>query len=319
MKKKTNSPKNKNLKYLEKNTKVKKVINNKKESTRIKPIQIKPSSYIYPDKKFEKLLRNYNNFVETNFKNYNYGKEAEEIKEIKKNDIIVDKLKEIKSEIETNILINIKEPNEQFNNFLESINHEYLEEDILLEIPDIPEFYEKNIKLGKNKNNKSDFIRRRLEILKEDVYIDDRDLDIDEPILYNFNENDENPDINIMSDNIRIDEPAIPNFTITDDVLKILEMINAKQTIVDIYRKKMKEKIYIGLVGKNIIRIIGKNLILRDNHRLITNIEFISYSTRFQLTIQKTKSIQELFKVDCMTKEEIIQKVPEIIKEFNIR
>ena len=327
MHKKINSPFNQNYNYLLKTTNKKAIDNSKKEklkNSNINQIPISGSNSIFPPKKFEKVLTKYKEFVEKKFGNYT--KKQEKIK--KDNDEVFNKTPEFKKKIKLNVYVSTKETNEEFNKFLDSTYCEFLEENDVYDLPENDDFYSKDNKLGHHKNNKNDYSRRRTLIFKEDLLIIEKNLEFDSPLQIANLENNNKNDINIQPV-LNIDQNANEILPILLDLNQTINKIKAIKIIIDIYRSKARDKIYFGfelnrnnknnsneINVRNIYKIYGKNFVYENNIKKIKTIEYNNYSVKFKVFLTKTKSIKELFKIESMTKEEILQKIEDIINKF---
>ena len=327
MHKKISSPFSQNYNYLLKTTNKKIIGHSKKEKSKnsnINQIPMIESNSILPPKKFEEVLSKYKEFVDKKFGNY--LKRQEKIK--KDNDDIFNKTPEIKKKINLNVYISAKDTNEEFNKFLDSTYCEFLEENDVYDLPENNEFYSKENKLGHNKNNKNDYSRRRTLIFKEDLLIIEKNLELDCPLQIANLENNNKNDINIQPA-LNIDQNANQILPILLDLNQTKNMINAIKIIIDIYRSKAKDKIYFGfdvnrknnnnsneINVRNIYKIYGKNFVYENKQKKIKTLEYNNYSVKFKVFLTKTKSIKELFNIESMTKEEILQKIEDIINKF---
>lgn len=281
-------------------------------------INIVPHIQTNKQKDLNKIIKSYRNFIKKYSKELQldlspFDKNIEE----KKSEKIAEKIPEIKSNIVSNIIIQVKETNSGFHNFLDTIKPDFLEENIICELPDLSELYANKKQLGLNKNNKVDFIRRKAELLKEYELLIPEDLPTNyvniEPTI------DMNNDINI--DNTRIelnkDELISANPPVPDDQTEIMNKIKSMNTIVDICQPRLRREIlFIGYDPENkkdILRIFGKKF---DENGKMRIIEYNSFSIRFDIGINLEKTVKELLGVESISKEEIKPKMIQIINKF---
>ena len=273
----------------------------------------------YNDKNFDKLLKSYHDFVNKNFSNYEFIPNKNLIKQ--EHEVLSKKMKEKEIFVITNIKIKVKEPKKEFYDFLNEIPPHCFEDNISNGVPDIPEFYCKEKKLGKKKDNRQDYINRKNKNKKIEIIPINVDLTPDEPL-----EEINDEDINNQLD-LNIDENEIPNQPIMNDQEKIkgLEKIDNQQgneldNIDDNSQNNEKKiKLYFGF-EKNTYNIFfmiyGKDL---DDNGKITNIEYNRYWIRHGEVLDPMnveKSIKELYNVDSMTKEELLERIDDLINKY---
>ena len=272
----------------------------------------------YNEINFNKLLTSYHNFVNEKFSNYEFIPNKNYIN--KEHEILSKKMKEKEIFVITNIKINVKESNKKFNDFVNEIPPFSFEDNIISEIPDIPEFYCKENQLGKNKKNRQDYLIRKnknIEIISMNTY-----LTPDEPLE---EMNDE--DINNQLD-LNIDENETPNTPMINDQeirTRLENIVNnygyELDKIVNYWRNnKRRIKLFYGYEKDtdNIFYLIyGKDL---DTNGRIKNIEYNRYWNWNDswIVMNSEKSIKELYEVDSMEKKEILGKIDDIIKKFQI-
>ena len=261
------------------------------------------------ERNLNKLLESYHNYFRANFGNYKF---------VQKSDIFSQKMKEKETDMKANININIKESKKDFDNFVNSIPPYTFEDNIIINISDISELLLNNDdQCGKNKNNKSDYLYRKYKNIE--TVIINSDLAYDEP-LEDQNEDNIKEDMNIdiydLNNKIALnqDENETPNQPIIND-----EEIREKfEYIVDYWREHRKKiKLFAGYKRnfEDIYVIYGKGL---DRNGKIKNIELNRCLKMFDYDRTSTeKSVKELFNVDSMTKEELSNKIDDIIKIFD--
>ena len=232
---------------------------------------------------------------------------------------ICNKIDEIKANFLSNIIINVKETNKNFNDFLDNISTSFLEEDINSELPNIPEIYSKKNKLGLHKNNKDDYFERLKLII--DIEVIEEELEYDIPIKETkiiINDNNSDKNINNIQIAINKDENILENNFVKDDINEIKIKMYYINKILEIWKEnRVKQKLYVGLEKNSkdvIFRIYGK---IFDKERKIKVLEFNRISMKFDLRIKLEKSVKELFNVDSLSKEELISRIDEAINQFN--
>ena len=218
--------------------------------------------------------------------------------------------------------IKVRDTNKEFNNFLNKNNFYSFEDDILCEYPNFPEFYCKENQLGKNKNNNDDYTFRKKNKI-ETININ-LDLSYDEPLEELDVEDMNNENIQLE---LNIDENELPNPPIINDqeIRDRFEYIinhcgDKLDTITNFWKKNRKKiKLFIGFAGNkdDILRIYGKGL---DRTGKIKSIEFIRYWNRHDgdgINMNSEKSIKELYDVDSMKEDELLERIDDIINKFN--
>ena len=273
----------------------------------------------YNEINFNKLLISYHNFVNENFGNYEFIPNKNFIN--KEHEVLTKKMKEKQIFTITNIKIKVKEPEKEFNAFLNEIPSHSFDDNIISEIPNIPEFCCKENKLGKHKNNIEDYLIRKnknIETININTY-----LTPDEP----FEEiNDE--DINNELD-LNIEENEIPNQPIINDqeaINRLDKIVNENgdklDNIVECWRKNRKKiKLFVGFENDtdNIFyRIYGKGL---DKNGKIKSIEYHRYWIRHGedwIEMNLEKSIKELYDVDSMKIDDLLERINDVINKFQI-
>ena len=232
---------------------------------------------------------------------------------------LYNKIDEIKANFLSNIIINVKETNQNFQDFLINIPSSFIEENIQCVLPNIPELYSKKNKLGLHKNNKDDYFERLKLII--DIEVIEEALEYDIPIkeakiIVNDNNSDKN--INNIQIAINKDENILENNSVKDDINELKRKMIAINFILEIWKEnRVKQKLFVGFDRYSedvIFRIYGKIL---DKERKIKVIEFNRYAIKFQLRFKFEKSVKELFNVDSLSKEELISRIDEIINQFN--
>lgn len=267
-------------------------------------------------KELNYLLKSYKDFVRKNFKNLDLNEEIK--KNNKKQEIISEQIPEIKSNIISNILLKTKETNSDFNNFLDSISPDFLDENITCELPNIPELYIEKRQLGFERNNQNDYLRRKAELIKDNEIIISEDLELDKPITEPNIEMNNDKNINNIQAGLNIDE-LTRNIPTRDDQIVIQNKIKAMNNIVEICQPKLrKEIIFIGYDQdnkKDILRIFGKKF---DKEGKMKVIEYNSFNIKFNFGVSIEKTVKELFGLDSISKAEIKDKINEIINKFKI-
>jgi len=313
MKKQNNLDKDKNIYLIPPKRK------SQNNTLRAKNRKAKNNKIIFPKivsgKDLGKILRDYKNFVKNNFSDFTFKTESndqDQNKNIEQNN----ESKEMKAEVISNIMIDIKESKKNFEYFLDTIYPDFLEENIECDIPEITELYSDENSLGFKQNNINDYNRRETELFKDKIFIDET-LPIDIPLTeINIEEDDIINNDNNINHKIGInrDEYDEPSPAVGDDQQKR----GAACIILDYWEKnRIKINLFTGLDKKNkhvIIRIYGKKF---DINRKLKLIEFNSYSTKFLMKITLEKTVKELFDVDSMSKEDLIMRIDDIINKFN--
>ena len=176
---------------------------------------------------------------------------------------ICNKIDEIKANFLSNIIINVKETNKNFNDFLDNISTSFLEEDINSELPNIPEIYSKKNKLGLHKNNEDDYFERLKLII--DIEVIEEELEYDIPIKETkiiINDNNSDKNINNIQIAINKDENILENNFVKDDINEIKIKMYYINKILEIWKEnRVKQKLYVGLEKNSkdvIFRIYGK-------------------------------------------------------------
>lgn len=233
---------------------------------------------------------------------------------------ICNKIDEIKANLLSNIIINVKETNKNFNDFLDIIPTSFLEEDINSELPNIPDIYSKKNKLGFHKNNKDDYFERLKLII--DIEVIEEELEYDVPIKETkivINDNNSDKNINNIQIAINKDENIMENNSVQDDINEIKIKMRNINIILEIWKEnRVKQKLYVGFEKNSkdvFFRIYGK---IFDKERKMKVLEFNRISMKFGLGIKLDKSVKELFNVDSLSKEELIPRIDEAINQFNI-
>ena len=278
----------------------------------------KLNSNLQSEKALNKMLKTYKDFVNRNFKNYQFSfdniinvkNEEEEIKQ---------QNHDLKTKIKSNIDAKVKESKSVFQNFLGGITSDFLDENIICEIPDIPRIYGEESTLGKNKNNSKDYLRRRAELIKDNILLLSEELEPNLPLSEINLELDNDNNINYGQDlkELNTDENDGGSPSIVNDKYLIIQRRSAVNTIIEICKVRLNKVIlYIGLDPINkidILRIFGK---IFDENGKIKIIEFNKYSIKYTETFTLEKKVKDIFNIDSMSREEIIQRIDEVIKKF---
>ena len=269
------------------------------------------------EKELNKLLKPYKDFVKKNFKNYqfdfeNNGKDKKTEKFSNKNPN--------KNDDFFNNIINIKDTNSNFENFLENIKPDFLEENIVCEIPDIPDLFSFGNKLGKHKNNKNDYITRKERLIKDNELIINEDLDINFPLEEeNTEENEliEDKNIDIIREGLNVDQIVPEGLVSLNDQEEIMKRKIGINIIIEIWKtRRKKELIFIGVDPtdkKSFLRIYGKKF---DKDGKIKVIEINNYLKILDDIFFFELSVKEIFNVDSMSKEEILPRIGEVINKY---
>ena len=269
------------------------------------------------EKELNKLLKPYKDFVKKNFKNYqfdfeNNGKDKKTEKFSNKNPN--------KNDDFFNNIINIKYTNSNFENFLENIKPDFLEENIVCEIPDIPELFSFGNKLGKHKNNKNDYITRKERLIKDNELIINEDLDINFPLEEeNTEENEliEDKNIDIIREGLNVDQIVPEGLVSLNDQEEIMKRKIGINIIIDIWKtRRKKELLFIGVDPtdkKSFLRIYGKKF---DKDGKIKVIEINTYLKILEDIFFLELTVKEIFNVDSMSKEEILPRIGEVINKY---
>lgn len=231
---------------------------------------------------------------------------------------LLNKTNEIKANLVSNIIINVKETNKKFNDFLDIIPTYFLEENIKCELPNIPELYSEQNKLGLHKNNIDDYFERLKLII--DIEVIEEELEYDIPIKEAnivIDDNNTEKNINNIQMGINKDENILENNYVKDDINELKRKIISINKILEIWKdNRVKQKLYVGFEKNSqdiIFRIYGKIL---DKEKKIKVIEFNRYSIKFSLAFKLEKTVKELFDVDSLSKEELISRIDEVINQF---
>jgi hypothetical protein len=269
------------------------------------------------EKELDKLLKPYKDFVKKNFKNYqfdleNNGKDKKTEKFFNKNPN--------KNDDFFNNIINIKDTNSNFENFLENIKPDFLEENIICEIPDIPALFSFGNKLGKHKNNKNDYITRKERLIKDNELIINEDLDINFPLEEeNTEENEliEDKNIDVIRDELNVDQIVPGGLVSLNDQEEIMKRKIGINIIIDIWKtRRKKELLFIGVDPtdkKSFLRIYGKKF---DKDGKIKVIEINTYLKILEDIFFLELTVKEIFNVDSMSKEEILPRIGEVINKY---
>ena len=321
MKKKSLPNTNLYLKELEKKSKIPKFKSKPKNSSSSKRNNAYNLNEINNKTLFEKeldtLLKPYKDFVKKNFKNYqfdleNNGKDKKTEKFFNKNPN--------KNDDFFNNTTNIKDTNSNFENFLENIKPDFLEENIICEIPDIPALFSFGNKLGKHKNNKNDYITRKERLIKDNELIINEDLDINFPLEEeNTEENEliEDKNIDVIRDELNVDQIVPGGLVSLNDQEEIMKRKIGINIIIDIWKtRRKKELLFIGVDPtdkKSFLRIYGKKF---DKDGKIKVIEINTYLKILEDIFFLELTVKEIFNVDSMSKEEILPRIGEVINKY---
>lgn len=317
MKKKSLPNTNLYLKELEKKSKIPKFKSKPKNSSSSKRNNAYNLNETLFEKELNKLLKPYKDFVKKNFKNYqfdfeNNGKDKKTEKFSNKNPN--------KNDDFFNNIINIKDTNSNFENFLENIKPDFLEENIVCEIPDIPDLFSFGNKLGKHKNNKNDYITRKERLIKDNELIINEDLDINFPLEEeNTEENEliEDKNIDIIREGLNVDQIVPEGLVSLNDQEEIMKRKIGINIIIEIWKtRRKKELIFIGVDPtdkKSFLRIYGKKF---DKDGKIKVIEINNYLKILDDIFFFELSVKEIFNVDSMSKEEILPRIGEVINKY---
>ena len=317
MKKKSLPNTNLYLKELEKKSKIPKFKSKPKNSSSSKRNNAYNLNETLFEKELNKLLKPYKDFVKKNFKNYqfdfeNNGKDKKTEKFSNKNPN--------KNDDFFNNIINIKDTNSNFENFLENIKPDFLEENIICEIPDIPALFSFGNKLGKHKNNKNDYITRKERLIKDNELIINEDLDINFPLEEeNTEENEliEDKNIDVIRDELNVDQIVPGGLVSLNDQEEIMKRKIGINIIIDIWKtRRKKELLFIGVDPtdkKSFLRIYGKKF---DKDGKIKVIEINTYLKILEDIFFLELTVKEIFNVDSMSKEEILPRIGEVINKY---
>ena len=190
-------------------------------------------------------------------------------------------------------------------------------------MPNIPELYCKENKLGKDIDNIEDYSTRKKENIKITIINTNTYLTPDEPL-----EETNDVDINNQLD-LNIDENEIPNQPIINDqeeINRLDKIVNENgdklDNIVECWRKNRKKiKLFVGFENDtdNIFyRIYGKGL---DKNGKIKSIEYHRYWIRHGedwIEMNLDKSIKELYDVDSMKIDDLLERINDVINKFQI-
>ena len=269
------------------------------------------------EKELDKLLKPYKDFVKKNFKNYKFDFENKD--KDKKSEQFSNKNPNKNDDFFNNIM-NIKDTNSNFENFLENIKPDFLEENIVCEIPDIPALFSFGNKLGKHKNNKNDYITRKERLIKDNELIINEDLDINFPLEEeNTEENEliEDKNIDVIRDELNVDQIVPGGLVSLNDQEEIMKRKIGINIIIDIWKtRRKKELLFIGVDPtdkKSFLRIYGKKF---DKDGKIKVIEINTYLKILEDIFFLELTVKEIFNVDSMSKEEILPRIGEVINKY---
>ena len=269
------------------------------------------------EKELDKLLKPYKDFVKKNFKNYKFDFENKD--KDKKSEQFSNKNPNKNDDFFNNIM-NIKDTNSNFENFLENIKPDFLEENIICEIPDIPALFSFGNKLGKHKNNKNDYITRKERLIKDNELIINEDLDINFPLEEeNTEENEliEDKNIDVIRDELNVDQIVPGGLVSLNDQEEIMKRKIGINIIIDIWKtRRKKELLFIGVDPtdkKSFLRIYGKKF---DKDGKIKVIEINTYLKILEDIFFLELTVKEIFNVDSMSKEEILPRIGEVINKY---
>ena len=245
------------------------------------------------------------NGVNNKFNSYEFNRYLESLSE---------SIEEKISEISGFTTFKIKDTNKEFDKFLNKNAFDSFEDNTKYKIPNIQGLYCDEHQLGKDINNKDDYIFRTNRLIE--VMNINRNEFNNEPL------NEPNDESNIQNDNIElelnIDENEIPNQpTINDE-----EIRNKLEYILNYWRNNRKKiKLFIGFDtnSDNIFyRIYGKGL---DKNGKIKNIEYHRYwiwHGEDWIEMNLEKSIKELYDVDALKIDDLLERIDDIINKFNV-
>ena len=317
MKKKSLPNTNLYLKELEKKSKIPKFKSKPKNSSSSKRNNAYNLNETLFEKELNKLLKPYKDFVKKNFKNYQF--DFENNGKDKKTEKFSNKNPNKNNDFFNNI-INIKDTNSNFENFLENIKPDFLEENIVCEIPDIPDLFSFGNKLGKHKNNKNDYITRKERLIKDNELIINEDLDINFPLEEeNTEENEliEDKNIDVIRDELNVDQIVPGGLVSLNDQEEIMKRKIGINIIIDIWKtRRKKELLFIGVDPtdkKSFLRIYGKKF---DKDGKIKVIEINTYLKILEDIFFLELTVKEIFNVDSMSKEEILPRIGEVINKY---
>ena len=317
MKKKSLPNTNLYLKELEKKSKIPKFKSKPKNSSSSKRNNAYNHNETPFEKDLDKLLKPYKDFVKKNFKNYKFDFENKD--KDKKSEQFSNKNPNKNDDFFNNIM-NIKDTNSNFENFLENIKPDFLEENIVCEIPDIPDLFSFGNKLGKHKNNKNDYITRKERLIKDNELIINEDLDINFPLEEeNTEENEliEDKNIDIIREGLNVDQIVPEGLVSLNDQEEIMKRKIGINIIIEIWKtRRKKELIFIGVDPtdkKSFLRIYGKKF---DKDGKIKIIEINNYLKILEDIFFSELTVKEIFNVDYMSKEEILPRIGEVINKY---
>ena len=317
MKKKSLPNTNLYLKELEKKSKIPKFKSKPKNSSSSKRNNAYNLNETLFEKELNKLLKPYKDFVKKNFKNYQF--DFENNGKDKKTEKFSNKNPNKNNDFFNNI-INIKDTNSNFENFLENIKPDFLEENIICEIPDIPALFSFGNKLGKHKNNKNDYITRKERLIKDNELIINEDLDINFPLEEeNTEENEliEDKNIDVIRDELNVDQIVPGGLVSLNDQEEIMKRKIGINIIIEIWKtRRKKELLFIGVDPtdkKSFLRIYGKKF---DKDGKIKVIEINTYLKILEDIFFLELTVKEIFNVDSMSKEEILPRIGEVINKY---
>ena len=269
------------------------------------------------EKELDKLLKPYKDFVKKNFKNYKFDFENKD--KDKKSEQFSNKNPN-KNDDFFNNTTNTKDTNSNFENFLENIKPDFLEENIVCEIPDIPDLFSFGNKLGKHKNNKNDYITRKERLIKDNELIINGDLEINLPLEEdNIEENEliEDKNIDVIREELNVDQIVPEGLISLNDQEEIMKRKISINNIIDIWKtRRNKEIIFIGFDPndkKSFFRIYGKEF---DKDGKIKIIEINNYLKILEDIFFSELTVKEIFNVDSMSKEEILPRIGEVINKY---
>ena len=210
--------------------------------------------------------------------------------------------------INKNNLIKNQNGNEKFSDIFTDDNKFTIEnEDIFDELP-IDINYSENDRLGNHKNTKNDYKRRTKAIFKEEKKVEEKGIDIDK----------KKEEEKVQEKNINKSEDEYDDFEGEEN---IEEIKNQKATkIQKVYRDKKirkiyKNKIYFGN-DKNKNNILWIYFDKLDSKENIISIEIKGYSMINKNNFILKKNIKDLLGVESISKEEIKNKINDILDKI---
>ena len=268
------------------------------------------------EKDLNQLLLSYKSFVKKNFKDYQFNfenndkdKKGEKFpnQNPNKNELLYDN-------------INIKDTNSTFEKFLENIKPDFLEENIVCEIPDIPDLFCHGNNLGKHKNNKNDYTTRKTRLIKDNELFINENLEINLPLQEeNIEDNEliEDKNINVIREGLNADQNVPEGLISLNDQEEIMKRKININIIIDNWKiRRNKQIIFIGFDPtnkKDFIRIFGKHF---DKNGKIKIIELDKYVKILDDIVISELTVKEIFNVDSISKEEILPRIGEVINKF---